>query len=131
MFDPSVLPSVPDSAASVAPSVPLHRRFTVAEANRSLVYLAPIAREVVAAYAEVIRHRRHLDTLDAGDGDRPSAEAAYRSTMDRLATLVDELSAVGVELRDFEHARLAFPTSDAGAGFLWWQPGEVAVSMGE
>jgi hypothetical protein len=48
--------------------------------------------------------------------------------MDRLGELVDELHAVGVELRDFELGLIAFPCDhDDRTVLLSWQPEEDGV----
>ena len=120
MYDPLVLTPVVESS-------PSSRRFSRAEADRSLVYVGPVARDVQAAYAEVVRLRQALDAVSGDRRSEPGA-AEYRRAMDRLAALVDELAAAGVELRDFEEARLAFPAADELDGCFTWRPGEPGVS---
>ena len=110
---------------------PPRKRFSIEEARRSLVYLAPIARDVAEAYAAVVRLPV---AVDAGGGEalRPDT-AAYRAAMGRLAGLLDELAAAGVELRDFERGRLAFPAErdaedwDTDGTYHTWHLGASAV----
>ena len=125
MFDPAVLPAPPMTDG------PPRKRFSIEEAKRSLVYLAPVARDVAEAYAAVVRLPV---AVDAGGGEalRPDT-GAYRAAMDRLAGLLDELSAAGVELRDFERGRLAFPAErdaedwDEDDSYHTWHLGAPAV----
>ena len=121
MYDPLVLTPVVESSPSA-------RRFTRAEADRSLVYLRPVARDVRACYGEVVRLRGLLDGLP--EGERPGTAAVakdFRRAMDRLAELADEVAAAGVELLDFEAVRLAFPAAK-GDGCFTWQLGEKRVA---
>jgi hypothetical protein len=118
MFDPSVLQ--PTEAS-------IDKRFTLDEANRSLTYLTPIAADIAAVYQQILELRSELDNLDPGEL-REVTEREYRQTMDRLGELVDELHAVGVELRDFERGRVEFPASHDGQDILLiWERGESEI----
>lgn len=121
VFDPSVIPTV-DSAATG------RKIFTVAEANRALPYIQRVVTDIAAVYAQVIELRRELDGLDDGKARKITA-AEYEADMDRLGDLVDELHAVGVELRDFENGRVDFPAlyEDRDV-MLAWQIGETSVA---
>ncbi|MFP4144140.1 MAG: DUF2203 domain-containing protein [Phycisphaeraceae bacterium] len=106
---------------------PDKKYFTVEEANRAIAYVSRVADDVTATYARVVRLRRELTQADVAAGER--LEASYESAMDELAQLVDELQAVGVELKDFERGLVDFPAVHEGREILLcWQRGEREVS---
>ncbi len=109
------------------------RVFSAEEATGTLVYLGPVIADVQASFARVVRFRRLLDraALREGSDRRTRLAAAHQQQMSRLASLVDEVQAVGAQLRDFEAGAVAFPGVDHGVpagGYLSWMPGEEAVA---
>lgn len=101
--------------------------FTVDEANRALVYLRPVVGDVMRTYRRIVHLRRRMD--HASDGATETRlEREYDGCMRRLGDFVDELHAVGVELRDFELGLLDFPSRFKRREiFLTWQPGDERV----
>ena len=75
--------------------------FTVAQANSALPYVSRVVEDITQVYARIIELRRGADRPE---GPEPDTEKEYEKTMDRLSELVDELHAVGVELKDFDLA---------------------------
>lgn len=117
---------------SPAPPQPAGRSFDPAEAQAALVYLGPVVADVRAAFRRVTRLRRLLDRarLEEGSARRRRLTDAHQHQMNALAGLVDEVQAVGVQLRDFEAGALAFPSAHGGVpegGYLSWIPGEDTV----
>ena len=109
------------------------RPFSADEATATLVYLGPVVADVRSAFARVVRFRRLLDRAAVQNGSlrRNRLAAAHQEQMTRLAALVDEVQAVGAQLRDFEAGAVAFPGRDHGVpagGYLSWMPGEEAVA---
>jgi hypothetical protein len=106
---------------------PGKKYFTVAEANRSLPYVARIVEDLSACYGQVKEFRRRMEAA-AGREGREQLEAEYERSMDQLSGLVDELQQVGVELKDFEKGLLDFPAVHAGREiYLCWHRGERSV----
>lgn len=131
-------PETPQTAAS-APSAEIsfetagRRRFTRDEADRSLAYVGAIVRDVQAQYGRILDLRQAMNCgaaeLVASENSN-LGEAEYEAAMDRLGELVDELHAVGVELRDFERGLIAFPCDHKDRTLLLsWQPGEDRVGF--
>ncbi len=120
---PSETPSAAISFDTVG-----RKRFTRDEADRSLAYVAPVVRDVQAQYGRILELRKSMQR-PAADGDADAAVPAYEAAMDRLGELVDELHAVGVELRDFERGLIAFPCDHKDRTMLLsWQPGEANIA---
>jgi len=89
------------------------KRFTLDEANRSLVLVERVARDLVAAYETAVELRRDIELLDA-QAIPAGAKREYEAAMAQLNGCVDELTMIGVELRDFESALCDFPAEHKG-----------------
>jgi hypothetical protein len=99
--------------------------FTLADANRALPYVSRIVDDITGVYARIIDLRRNADRPGGSDLE---AEREYEKTMDRLGELVDELHAVGVELKDFELGLVDFPAIHQGRDvLLCWKRGEQCI----
>ena len=99
--------------------------FTVAQANSALPYVSRVVEDITQVYARIIELRRGADKPGGPETD---AEKEYEATMDRLSELVDELHAVGVELKDFELGLVDFPaTHDGRDVLLCWKRGEADI----
>ncbi len=104
------------------------QRFTLDEANRALPYVQRVVADIVDAYTQVMAQRDALDADTQPADTQPAVEQAYERAMDRLSQLVDELNAVGVELRDFELGVIDFPSTHDNRPVCWcWRLGEPAV----
>jgi len=109
-------------AAGTAP-----RRFTVEQANRALVYLRRIVRDVQRTYREALAVQQEVGREPEAT---PEVTERYESLMSRLAALHEELQAVGVELRDYELGLVDFPaTHENRSVWLCWRLGESEVSF--
>lgn len=141
--EPSNLSSATPSAA-ISFETPTRRRFTREEAGRSLTYVGAVVEDVQRQYGRILELRRAMseapalaavgpngdDSAESSGGDEPGSEPAYEAAMDRLGELVDELHAVGVELRDFERGLIAFPCNHADRTVLLsWKPGEDGIGF--
>ena len=99
--------------------------FSVEEANRALPYVSRIVDDITEVYGEIIELRRSAEKPNNPDAE---AEKAYETAMDRLSVLVDELHAVGVELKDFELGLVDFPSTHDGRDILLcWKRGEPKI----
>ena len=113
------------------------RHFTPDEANAALAEVRPLVERMVA------QRRAHLEALDRqeeleghirgnGGGIPPAAlaEAAgeVESAARDLATTIDELTAVGVQVKDVEEGLVDFPALRRGETvLLCWQLGEDEI----
>ncbi len=118
-------PATSESASSSTAAPP--KVFSLAQADSALPYVSRVAVDIARLYEQVIELRRELEYMDEGSlYDLTRGE--YDAAMDRLGTLVDELHAVGVELRDFEHGRVHFPGQHGGRQVaLIWEPGQQSI----
>ena len=124
--------TAPAPAPAPRPEAP-GRLFGAAEAEATLVYLGPVVADVQAVFRRVTRFRRLLDraSLAEGSARRRRLSDAHQEEMNTLAALVDEVQAVGAQLRDFEAGAVAFPSEQEGVpkgGYLSWIAGEAGVS---
>ncbi len=113
-------------------SIPsLKKRFSVDEANRSLV----LVRRVVA---DIMREYSHLRELHArcrkseDQANPPTAEEfrrQYVALTDRLSYLREELDDIGCELKDYRVGMVDFPARIDGRDvLLCWKMGEERVA---
>ncbi len=101
------------------------KSFSLAQANSALPYVSRIVDDITEVYGRILEMRRNGDLPGGSDG---GAEAAYETAMDRLSVLVDELHAVGVELKDFELGLVDFPAIHEGRDILLcWKRGESGI----
>ncbi len=99
--------------------------FTLAQANSALPYVSRVVEDITQVYARIIELRRGADRPGGPETD---TEKEYEATMDRLSELVDELHAVGVELKDFELGLVDFPATHEGRDvLLCWKRGESDI----
>ena len=103
--------------------------FDLDEANRSLPYVGRVVEDVVVVYREIVDLRREMEGTE-DEADLREVEREYEEAMDRLGAFVDELHAVGVELKDFERGVVDFPAwYGEREVLLCWQPGEAAITF--
>ena len=124
--------SITDWSMEVVASSQANKRcFTLAQANRSLVLVRRIVREVVREYANLLELEELIDSAEQA-GSHSQLDTARQSlvaSVDTLQTCLDELEQIGVELRDFSRGIVDFPYEHAGrAVSLCWLLGEDEVS---
>src|SRR5688500_6592707 len=95
--------STPKRAASSRPV----RRFSLEQANRALPLVRRIVTDIVRTHASAATYR---DALERTSGAREisAVQRQLDSAIDRLAELIDELTDVGVELKDYENGLIDF-----------------------
>lgn len=112
---------------SVTPSKP-KKRFTLAQANKTLPLVSRIVKDIVATHERATTLQTSLEG-QIPNKDRNEAEARLEGTLDRLQTLVDELSGVGVELKDYQMGLVDFIGRHQGHDvYLCWKLGEGEVA---
>ena len=126
---PTPTPSSPGPRPSAGPATPaLVKYFSLGEATAALPYVSRVAVDIVELYEEVLELRHELEYLDEGELYNLTRQE-YDTTMDRLGGLVDELHAVGAELRDFVSGRVHFPGTHLGRLVaLVWEPGQPEIT---
>src|SRR4051812_8475991 len=114
----------PQRASTSRPS----RRFTLEQANRSLPLVKRIVADIVAQHTKAAQHRETLEHL-SGAKDISRAQADLEASITRLQDLVDELSDVGVELKDYEKGLIDFVGRHDGRDVcLCWKLGEERIT---
>lgn len=112
---------------SVAPSRPA-RRFTLAEANSTLPLVTRIVADIVRVNSEATALQEQLETLAEGK-DQTHATKELERRVARLGELVDELSEVGAELKDYRTGLIDFiGRHDGHDVFLCWKLGEEKIA---
>jgi len=109
------------------PSRPV-RRFTLEQANSALPLVKRIVADIVAAHATASSHRQVLESV-SGTKETNAAQRDLDASIDRLEQLVDELSGVGVELKDYETGLVDFVGCHDGRDvYLCWKLGEERIT---
>lgn len=111
----------------VKPSVST-KRFTVAEADKTLPLVSRIVDDIVHTHAKAIQLQATLE----GEPNSKSAaatQAQLDSVMDRLQGFVTELTDIGVELKDYNTGLIDFIGNHAGRDvYLCWKLGEGKIA---
>lgn len=115
------------------------RSFDVAEANATLVEVAPLLATLADQRAELIRLRdRTLAASTPAGADATSAidedearrlRLRMQGVIDQMAAAVARIDALGITLRDIERGLIDFPALVGGREvWLCWQLGEADVA---
>lgn len=110
----------------VTPSRPI-RRFTLEQANRSLPLVSRIVSDIVHTHSQATTYRESLEHLTG----REAADAQHDldASVARLETLVDELTEVGVELKDYSVGLVDFIGRHENRDvYLCWKLGEGKIT---
>lgn len=111
------------------------RTFTPDEANSALEHVRPLAErmvEVRARLAELEQEQREVVRIVAGNGSGEGVGDARTPEFAKLARelqeVVDELTSIGVQLKDADSGLLDFPAVREGEEvLLCWRVGEPEV----
>jgi hypothetical protein len=110
---------------SVTPSR-TKKRFTLAEANKSLPYVSRVVKDLVDCNRAIAMQQQRIEKKTGKD--RNISEKELVSAKDRLQNLVEELAAVGAELKDPRAGLVDFIGRHKGHDVcLCWRLGEEAV----
>lgn len=103
------------------------KRYTVAEANALLPYLAPTLIELRDKTAEAAAIQEAIEEASVSNGGSTKRERWTR-LLARVQELADRLNEWEVELRDLETGLVDFPAEiDGHDAFLCWRLGEAEV----
>lgn len=114
-------------------SLPTKKYFTVGQANAMLPLVRSIVRDITELAQQMqARHKRLLLVQEVGPTRQDEIDelsAAQDADHTRLQELVDELHALGVELKDFFSGLVDFRCLMNGREvYLCWKLGEESVS---
>jgi hypothetical protein len=116
------------------------RRFSLEQANRALPLVSRIVRDIVAAHQNItgLQGKQAAGTTGkAGKMTRAASaeknakpmDKALEAAVDRLQSFVDELTAIGVELKDYQTGLVDFIGRHQGRDvYLCWKLGEESVT---
>lgn len=85
--------------------------FTVAEANRALPYVQRIVDDITKAYRQGadLQHALQHPSPDQAEQDTDALREDIETQVDLLNSYVDELTQMGVEIKDYERGLVDFP----------------------
>jgi hypothetical protein len=110
---------------SVRPSRP-RRRFTLEQANKALPLVKRIAADIVRTHGEALKHQADIERAEAPR--RNEIQTQLEQAMHRLEDLVDELSEVGCDLKDYQMGLIDFTGRHKGHDVcLCWKLGEETI----
>jgi hypothetical protein len=113
-------------------SPPKRRHFTPASATRALVLVRRVVADVVREYEHLGELQETLETSGAGESTSQGAliRQEIATTVQRIHDLLEELDAIGVELKEWTRGIVDFPCllTDDGEVSLCWAMGEPAVA---
>lgn len=108
--------------------MPGEKRYTVAEANALLPYLAPTLVELRDRSEEAARIKQQMEAAAATNGGSTHRERWAR-TLARVQELIERLEEWELVLRDLDSGLVDFPaTVDGSDAYLCWRLGEPEVA---
>ncbi|HVT88672.1 MAG TPA: DUF2203 domain-containing protein [Tepidisphaeraceae bacterium] len=111
----------------VTPSRP-KRRFTLEQANRTLPLVKRIVTDIVQCHKAVTVQQEQLQQVSPNSKIRTEAERAVERSIERLNQLLEELSNVGCEMKDFQMGLTDFIGRHQGRDVcLCWKLGEASI----
>lgn len=121
--------AAPKSSASPSKSeTKPKRRFTLAEANRSLPLVTRIVRDVVNSHERATQLQSKIEE-SSNAKETLGLQQQLDSALERLQDYVDELGVMSIELKDYETGLIDFPGRHQGRDvYLCWKLGEEKVT---
>jgi hypothetical protein len=105
--------------------------FSVNEANRSLVLVRRVTKDIVSRYAELMHEntrREELSRAAGMDEQLRRVQARIETLVEELHALHAELSEIGCVLKDWSEGMVDFPSLKEGRRvWLCWRLGEPLV----
>lgn len=113
-------------------ATPARRRrrcYSLEEANRSLVLIRRIVRDIIRQHGRVVELQELADLTDGRLSPDSQAGQELRATINHLAGLLQELDELNVLLVDYSRGAVDFPSQvDGREVYLSWQCGQQAIS---
>jgi hypothetical protein len=111
----------------VSPSLP-KKRFTVSQAQKTLPLVSRIVADIVQTHDQAVQMQTNLERSQESR-EQTHAQRKLDGTLDRLQDLVNELSDVGCELKDYQTGLIDFVGRHQGREvYLCWKLGEEKIS---
>ncbi len=112
----------------VSPSRP-KRRFSLEQANRTLPLVRRIVADIVRVHKDAALVQAQIERLQPGTKSRADTEKSLEALLERLHELLDELSGVGCELKDFQTGLIDFIGRHQGRDvYLCWKLDEPSIN---
>lgn len=106
--------------------VRVKRRFTVAEANRTLPLVSRIVGDIVHTHTQAIFLQSRIGRVNSRE--QPAVQEQLERVIDRLEDYVDELTEIGCELKDYTLGLIDFTGRHDGRDvYLCWKLGEPEI----
>lgn len=104
------------------------KRFSLIEANRTLPLVRRIAADFVRTHGDARVLHKQL-TRKLSRADRHALSTELDTVVNRLQSFVEELTEVGVELKDYQSGLLDFVSVHQGREvYLCWKLGEDRIA---
>lgn len=120
----------PVSLADEAKGTSRQRFFTVEEANRSLVLVAKVVKDILGLYCRAKIIEEHYSVLDRETErkERLNLKKQYEALLKQLQVFNHELHHVGCQLRDWQTGTVDWPALYEGREvYLCWRMGDSQV----
>jgi hypothetical protein len=115
------------STPSAKPAPKKKNAFTLRQANKALPLVSRVVRDVVNTHERATQLQAKLESTTGGKESGAIKEQLDYS-LERLQEYVDELTSIGVELKDYETGLIDFPGRHQGRDVcLCWRLGEEVV----
>jgi hypothetical protein len=100
--------------------------FTLREANRALPLVRRVVRDIVNTHQRATQLQARIE--DAGPGEAAALHVQLEAALDSLQEYVDELTSIGVELKDYQTGLIDFPGRHQHRDvYLCWRLGEEEI----
>jgi len=108
------------------PSRPI-RRFTLEQANRSLPLVKRVVADIVAVHQAYTEAQGRVENTTGKE--QSAAQSAAEASLDRLQELVEELTDIGCEIKDYQTGLIDFVARHEDRDvYLCWRLGEEAIT---
>ena len=106
------------------------RQFTLAQANRTLPFVARVVGDLVAKAAEYRRLEAQRRDLAAKGAPADEVEERLERLEGELEKVAQELGPIGCELKDLDRGLIDFPARNGDEPiYLCWKPGEERIDF--
>lgn len=115
------------SDESLLTAIRRRRKFTVDSANSAIPLVRRIVADVVRTHGRACELHRHLETRQPR-AVRDAIEHDLNDVVEQLQDYVDELSAIGADLKDYRTGLIDFVGTHQGREvYLCWKLGDESV----
>lgn len=108
-----------------SPSRPV-RRFTVDQANKTLPLVKRVVADIVSTHRSYTESQSRAEKLNGKE--QAEAQKSAESSLDRLQELVEELTEIGCEIKDYQTGLIDFVARHEDRDiYLCWKLGEEKI----